>query len=119
MEYKVQNESLGLYFDILKCVRFSALFFGCPTHLKCLSKCPDESFDFEQHGCNNQNIDSLRKKMHCGFYTHHALYWADCSKLKEYIKEGKCAAFYLPSDPSRCMVNCCHLLGVTRKYRVY
>lgn len=96
-EFFVQDNVSGLYIDLLKCARFSALFYGCPTMTICVSNCPEKKFVFDSVDCDS-NRAYYEKNIMCG---HHTTKPTTCKRMKELIEIGNCTSFYLPSEPSK------------------
>lgn len=107
MEYIVRDRPNVMYFDLLECISFSALFrnYGCPTVKVCVKKCPEKTFVFDQGACEN-NLNNTIGQLICidGFRLE---YLQNCEDVQRAIKEEKCAGFHFDSEESKCAVIRC------------
>lgn len=111
-EIEIQKKPDAHYFDLLKCISFRALFYGCSTNVLCSKKCPNKKFVFDLQECVKVTHEKYIDKVICG---HNQPLPDDgkCLTIEEYIKKDMCAAFHFPSESSKCVVNRFYFKRVT------
>ncbi|KAG5680309.1 hypothetical protein PVAND_009824 [Polypedilum vanderplanki] len=85
------------FFDLSKCADPLVPIEGCPTPQVCVKECPKTSFYHERAQCDREKIQVYRQKLICTSEID-LNNITDCNEVDKYVKDNKCALWYLPSE---------------------
>lgn len=112
MEYRVRDQPNAIYFDLLECISFHALFYGCPTKRVCRERCPSKIFVFDLDKCHD-GFSQYKRDVECDFHTNKTNF-RNCNDIKKSIDKNECTGFYLPSESRKCVINRCYCVPLSK-----